>query len=156
MNIKNLKVKTQLIIGFSSILFFVILLGIISYVQTNTIVRQAESMYNHPFQVTKTIYRLDAAIVGMRVGVRDLMLANTQKDRENAIELMDQYDAEIQVQFDALRDQYLGPRQDVDAAYRAYINWETARADIVASTLAGDLEAAKRFAARRKGRHLSG
>lgn len=144
MNIKNLKVKTQLIIGFSSILFFVILLGIISYVQTNTIVKQAESMYNHPFQVTKTIYRLDAAIVGMRVGVRDLMLANTQQDRENAIELMDQYDAEIQVQFDALRDQYLGPRQDVDAAYRAYINWETARSDIVASTLAGDLEAAKK------------
>lgn len=144
MNIKNLKVKTQLRIGFSMILFFVILLGILCYVQTNTIVNQAETMYNHPFQVTKAIGRLDADILSMRVGVRDLILANTQEDRENAIELMEQYDADIQIQFDVLRKLYLGPEQDVEEAYKAYINWETARAEIVESTLAGDLEAARK------------
>ena len=98
MKIKNLKVKTQLSIGFTIILFFVILLGILGYVQTNTIVSQAELMYNHPFQVTKAIGRLDADILSMRVGVRDLILANTPEGREQAIELMEQYDADIQLQ----------------------------------------------------------
>ena len=144
MKIKNLKVKTQLSIGFTIILFFVILLGILGYVQTNTIVNQAELMYNHPFQVTKAIGRLDADILSMRVGVRDLILANTPEGREQAIELMEQYDADIQLQFDVLRELYLGPQEDIDEAYKAYINWETARAEIVESTLAGDLEAAKK------------
>lgn len=144
MNIKNLKVKTQLGIGFAIILFFVILLGILGYVQTNTIVNQAESMYNHPFQVTKAIGRLDADILNMRVGVRDLILANTPEERQQAIELMEQYDADIQIQFDVLRQLYLGPQEDVDEAYKAYINWETARTEIVESTLAGDLDAARK------------
>ncbi|MEO1816006.1 MAG: response regulator [Acetobacterium sp.] len=144
MNIKNLKVKTQLVIGFSIILFLVALLGILGYIQTNTIVKQAETMYNHPFQVTNAIDRLEADILTMRVGARDLILANTPEDRDKAIELMEQYNADIQIQFEILRELYLGPEQDVDEAYKAYINWETARAEIVAQTLAGDLEAAKK------------
>ena len=120
--IKNLKVKTQLSIGFTIILFFVILLGILGYVQTNTIVNQAELMYNHPFQVTKAVGRLDADILSMRVGVRDLILASTPEGREQAIELMEQYDADIQLQFDVLRELYLGPQEDIDEAYKAYIN----------------------------------
>lgn len=144
MNFKNLKVKTQLGIGFSIILIFVIVLSFLGFTQTNTIVNQAETMYNHPFQVTKAIDRLDVDILSMRVGVRDLILANTGEERENAIELMEQYDADIQIQFDILRELYLGPKQDVEEAYNAYINWETARTDIVESTLAGDLEAARK------------
>jgi signal transduction histidine kinase/CheY-like chemotaxis protein/CHASE3 domain sensor protein/HAMP domain-containing protein len=144
MNIKNLKVKTQLRIGFSIILFLVLLLSLLGFSQTNTIVNQAETMYNHPFQVTKAIDRLDADILNMRVGVRDLILANNPEDRDKAIELIEQYDADIQIQFDLLRELYLGPEQDVDEAYKAYINWETARAEIVASTLAGDQETAKK------------
>ncbi|WP_373481977.1 response regulator [Acetobacterium sp.] len=144
MNIKNLKVKTQLRSGFAVILIFVIALGIVVFNQTNAIVNQAETMYDHPFQVTKAIDRLDADILTMRVGARDLMLANTLEDRENAIALMEQYDADIQIQFDILRELYLGPKQDVDEAYKAYINWETARAEIVELTLAGDLEAARK------------
>ena len=144
MNIKNLKVKTQLGIGFSIILFFVILLGIMGYVQTNTIVKQAETMYTHPFQVTKAIDRLKADILSMRVSVRDLILADTKEDQDTAIELMEQYDADIQLQFDLIRALYLGPQQDVDEAYKAYIDWETARAEIVERTISGDLEAAKK------------
>ncbi|KAF5084864.1 response regulator [Acetobacterium wieringae] len=144
MNIKNLNVKTQLAIGFASIIFFVIILGILVYMQTNTIVNQAETMYDHPFKVTRAIDRLDADILSMRVGVRDLLLANTQEERNSAIEAMQQYDADIQIQFDIVRELYLGPKQDVEEAYNAYINWETARADIVASALAGDLETARK------------
>ncbi len=144
MNFKNLKVKTQLIIGFSMIMFFLAVLGIQGYIQTNAIVNQAETMYNHPFQVTRAIDRLDADILSMRVSVRDLILANTQEQRENAIELMEQYDADIQIQFDVLRKLYLGPKQDVEEAYKAYLSWETARAEIVKQTLAGDLETAKK------------
>lgn len=144
MNIKNLKVKTQLRTGFAIILVFVILLGIVVFNQTNAIVQQAETMYDHPFQVTRAIDRLNADILNMRVGVRDLMLANTPEDRDNAIELMAQYDADIQIQFELLRDLYLGPQEDLDEAYQAYINWETVRADIVELTLAGDLAAAEK------------
>ncbi len=144
MNIRNLKVKTQLIIGFSIILFFVILLGILGYVQTNAIVNQAETMYNHPFHVTKAIDRLNADILNMRVGVRDLILVDTQEDRESAIVLMEQHNADIQLQFDVLRELYLGPQEDVDEAYKAYINWETARVEIVEQALTGDLETAKK------------
>nr|WP_320024473.1 response regulator [uncultured Acetobacterium sp.] len=144
MNIKDLKVKTQLRIGFAVILFFVMLLGIVGYSETNAIVEQAETMYDHPFQVTKAIDSLDDDILGIRVGIRDLILDDTKEDQNKAIELMEQFDADAEIQFDRIRELYLGPKQDIEEAYMAYINWKTARAEIVELTRSGDLENAKK------------
>ncbi|MCG2730342.1 MAG: MCP four helix bundle domain-containing protein, partial [Acetobacterium sp.] len=120
------------------------LLGIVGYSETNAIVEQAETMYDHPFQVTKAIDSLDDDILGIRVGIRDLILDDTKEDQNKAIELMEQYDADAEIQFDRIRELYLGPKQDIEEAYMAYINWKTARAEIVELTRSGDLENAKK------------
>lgn len=144
MNIKNMNIRTQLKIGFGMILSFVLVLGVMALIQTRLIVNQAETMYNHPFQVTKTIGDLGSDIQKMRVGARDLILAGTDNEKQDAITLMEQNDADIHNQFDRLRTLYLGPEEDVDEAYTAYINWNTARVEMVNQVLSGDVEGAKK------------
>lgn len=143
MKIKNLRVKSQLGIGFGIILILVILLGAMVYFQTTAIVDQAEIMYDHPFNVSKAIDKLDADILTMRVDIRDLVLVNSKANQDTLIESIAQNDADIHVQFDILRELYLGPEQDVKEAYNAYIDWEINESEIMDAVLSGDLEAAK-------------
>ena len=71
MNLKNLKISTQLKIGFAAMLLFVIVLGIVSYLQTDKIHQQTEDMYNHPLVVRRTIGFLERDIYAIRVDITD-------------------------------------------------------------------------------------
>ncbi|AFA47384.1 response regulator [Acetobacterium woodii] len=143
MKIKNLRVKSQLSIGFGIILILVLLLGVVVYFQTTAIVNQAETMYEHPFKVSKAIEQLNADILNMQVHLRDLVLIDTV-NQDELNELFAQSDADIHVQFDILRELYLGPKQDVEAAYNAYIDWKTSTLKITDNVFSGDLETAKK------------
>jgi signal transduction histidine kinase/DNA-binding response OmpR family regulator/HAMP domain-containing protein len=71
-------------------------------------------------------------------------MATTEKERNENRALIEQQDADILIQFDRLRELYLGPPEDVEAAYQAYISWQTARIDISDLVKSGDLENAKK------------
>ena len=80
MNLKNIRIGTQLRLGFSAMLLFVVILGTISYQQTGQIHLQTETMYNHPLKVQQAIGLLRADILGIRVNMKDLFLASDQKE----------------------------------------------------------------------------
>ena len=88
MKFKDLKIGTQLMIGFCAILILVATLGIVSYIQANKIHQQTDNLYNHPQQVRRAIGALEADILKMRLSTRDLMLADDAKEKQASIELM--------------------------------------------------------------------
>lgn len=143
MNAKNLRIGTQLMIGFIAMLFFVIVLGGVSYLQTNKHHQQTQSMYDHPYQVRKAIGRIDADILEMRLGMRDLMMAQSEQEKQAAIQLMEVSHADALMQFDILHKQYLGPPEDIDEAHKAYIAWKTAREENITLALLGEVEKVK-------------
>ena len=119
MKIKDLKISTQLKIGFAAILFFVIILGTISYVQSNELHTHMETIHEHPLMVRRAIDQLRIDILSMRLATRDLMLANTTHEKQNAIQEMELAAAEAHQQFDILEERYLGPRSDIDEVSKA-------------------------------------
>ncbi len=143
MNIKNLRIGTQLKLGFTAILLFVVVLGAVSYMHSHEISRQTEVMYNHPLKVRRAIGELRADILRMQLATRDLMLAKNDQERNEALQLKDLSDAGVLRQFNVLNEQYLGPSSDIDQAYKAFIRWKTASEENVRLALSGEIDKVK-------------
>ena len=143
MKIKNFKIVTKLQIGFSILLFFVFVLGIVSYYQTKMIYQQTVNMYEHPLKVNRAVGILNTDILNMRLGTRNLMLGSNKEEQQAAIESIDSYALDAHTQFDVIRSQYLGPMSDVEEANMAFMRWETDRKENVKLSLAGEIETVK-------------
>jgi signal transduction histidine kinase/CheY-like chemotaxis protein/HAMP domain-containing protein len=143
MKFKDLKIGTQLMIGFCAILILVATLGIVSYIQANKIHQQTDNLYNHPQQVRRAIGALEADILKMRLSTRDLMLADDAKEKQASIELMQIAELDAIEQFKIIDDLYLGPHADVDEAQKAFVIWKVARDENTKLALSGELEAVK-------------
>ena len=124
-------------------LVFVIGLGVVTYQQTTKIHFQTETIYNHPLAVRTAIGILNFDVVSMRIGTRDLMLANTNTEKEDAIRLIELSSAEALEQFKVLYAKYLGPRKDIDDAYKAFVTWRIAREQNTRQVLAGEIDKVK-------------
>ena len=127
MNLKNLKISAQLILGFTIVIVFVLFLGGVSNYQTDKISEQTTLIYEHPMKVQRAVVELKNDILQMRLGTRDLMLAANDDEKQNSVQMIEVAKADALLQFDTLRHYYLGPKLDVDGASVAFINWNSAR-----------------------------
>ena len=125
MKLKDLKIESQLIIGFGAMLMLVIILGVVAYRQSNKIHEQTELIYNHPFKVRSAIGKLQFDILNIRIDMRDLLVSKTENEKQIAMEQMVISEADVLKQFDVVRAQYLGPQKDIEEAYEAYLKWNT-------------------------------
>jgi len=140
---RNFKVRTQLVIGFIVMFLFLITMGFVANYHSNKIQNQTEIIYNHPLQVRVAIGRIQTNIMKMRLSTRDLMLAKTQDEQQNAIIQMKQAEAEVTDGFKVLRERFLGEQSLVDSAYVGFINWNTVREENTKLALMGDIETVK-------------
>jgi CHASE3 domain sensor protein len=127
MKLEDLKIGTQMKMGFGIIVLLIILLGAISWQQTNKITQHTMDMYNHPFTVRKALGNLNGDILGMRLEFRNFLLASNNKDREIALTNSLVYEMDAEQQFLKLEDAYLGPQTDIVEARKAFISWVAVR-----------------------------
>jgi len=123
MNIKNIKIGTQLQLGFAVILLFVIILSTIAYLHTNEIHRQTETIYNHPLKVRRTIGEIKSYVLYIRVDMRGILLADDSDDMENLVNQIAADKASVLSEVEKLRHSYLGPVQDVDDFLNEFAKW---------------------------------
>lgn len=143
MKLDDLKIGTQLKLGFAAMFLFVIVLGTVAYLQTDNIQRQTEIIHSHPLQVRRAVGNIRNDILKMRLGTRDLMLAVNDEEKQYAIQEIELAAANIPGQFEILRQQYLGSYTDVEEAYEAFVAWKTIRQKNTTLTLSGDLQQVK-------------
>jgi signal transduction histidine kinase/DNA-binding response OmpR family regulator/HAMP domain-containing protein len=142
---KNLKIGTQLKGSFAILLFFVILLGIISYLQTEQIHNQTETMFDHPFKVQRAIGLLNADILTIHRDMKDLFISTDEGAIEKNLNSMKIREADAFIQIEVLNDQYLGPKYDIDSVRYAFTVWNNLRQETIRIFREGDmLQAANR------------
>lgn len=105
----------------------VITLVTVSYVESSHVKIHFTTLYEHPYQIRRTVATLRNDISVMRLSSRDLMLASTPEETQKAIEIMNMADADARIQYDIITRNYLGSPVDVDNAYKAFLNWNEAR-----------------------------
>lgn len=143
MFLKNLKISAQLFIGFGSMFLFVVALSVISYIHSNLINSQTETMYNHPFQVQRAIGTLEKDIYQMRLSTRNLMIYTSAKQQRIEVDAIDNAAADVIKQFEIIQEKYLGDKAEFTNAYNAFVKWETVRKDNTDRILNGDIDTAK-------------
>lgn len=123
MDLKNIRIGIQLKLGFAALLLLVIVLGLVSYLQTTEISKQVETLYNHPLQVRRAIGVIREDIRAIQVAYRDILLAENTEEIQAAIQKSDVYEAEALRHFGVLQAKYLGPQVDVVNALNAFVRW---------------------------------
>jgi len=146
MKLSNLKINTQMQLGFAVIILFVIALGAIAWSQTVAIAAQTTEIYEHPLQVRRAIGEIKADILSIRLNMRDLMDFQSDTEFAKTIASMDTLQANAFDQIDVFYSQYLGPRSDVDRVKQELIQWNAIRTETIRLLRAGKTsEAAARI-----------
>lgn len=143
MKLKDIKIGTQLKIGFSILLLIIVALSVTSFFQLDLVHKQAEKMYNHPLQVRSAISEINVSLYKIRLAERDLYLTKKDDEKMTIRQAMDMADNNIQHQIDFLKTRYLGSKNHVDDLQDAFIRWKTVREEIkdfLATADARDLE----------------
>jgi signal transduction histidine kinase/CheY-like chemotaxis protein/HAMP domain-containing protein len=118
----NLKIQTQLQLGFALIFLLVLGLGWVALIQTDQIAGQTSKLYNHPVQVRRAIGKLTTDILEIRLGMRDLAFTSPgAKQAAEIIHDIELYQSDAFDQIAILASQYLGPKSDVDLAKQEFI-----------------------------------
>jgi signal transduction histidine kinase/CheY-like chemotaxis protein/HAMP domain-containing protein len=125
MNLKNIKISTQLKSGFTVLLLFVIFLGVYFYYENTNAIKQVKLLYEHPITVRKAIGDFQADILSLHRDLKDLSF--TKKDNELMVELnwIKWWRSEALIHLNIIGTQYLGPKSDVDSLRKAYNDLST-------------------------------
>jgi len=127
MKINNLKIGTQLRLGFAAMLFFVLILGAIAYIQTGKIHDQIETMYNHPLLVRKAIGDLKADILLIQRNMKDVFIVQDRVVINKNLREIQFYQANGFDQIDILYKRFLGKKNNIDTLKQKYILWTALR-----------------------------
>lgn len=123
MNLSDFKIGTQLKIGFGIIILLILLLGAISWRQSNQIAQQTDDLYQHPLKVRRALGDINVDALSIRVEFSKILLSNDEKSRKNSLSKISLHGANAERNFDILASQYLGPKSDVEMAHKAFLNW---------------------------------
>ena len=140
-----MEIRKQLLIGFTILQLFVVILGSVSYWQAKQISEQTEILYNHPYQVRRAISNVRSDILNIHLAMSQLVLSEKKQQLLEALQLMETSHASVLRQFDVIDKLYMGPSTDRDEVYKAYFVWKTEMDYTSKLGLAGETEKAKNF-----------
>jgi len=143
MKIKNLKISTQLKIGFTALIIFVIVLGVNSFIQSDKIHQQTEILYDHPLQVRRAIGELRADILFIQRNMKDLFLSSNEKEITSNLNQILISESNANEQINILNSQYLGPQSQIDSLKQAMLIWNNMRAETIRLLRSAKVEEAK-------------
>jgi signal transduction histidine kinase/CheY-like chemotaxis protein len=124
MKVRDIKIGTQITIGLSIILVFILALGAVSFSQTARLSDYMVSLYEHPLTVRRAIGELKADVLAIHRDLKDIMLAGNEQEIEKAIQSINTCEADAFKQFDILHERYLGPKSDIDSADGDFVSWQ--------------------------------
>ncbi len=128
---KNLRFRTQLIIGFSIVLLFSLLIAFISLIQLRKISSYTELIYSHPLTVSNKVKDIQINISIIHRSMNDIVAAKDSDYLNNSIKLIAHYDSLIHLDFDIVKERFLGDKSLVESTYKAYLDWEINRNRVI-------------------------
>ncbi len=142
MKIKDLSIGTQLKLGFSIVIFLIVILGVFTWIQNDELALQTQYMYKHPLKVQRALGELKADVLIVHRGMKDLFLTGNDEEFSSVIQGIEQAKADVSKKLDILYGAYLGPKSDIDSIYYNFIVWNTMRDETIRLFRNGQVEMA--------------
>ncbi len=124
---RQVKIRTRLITGFTAMVMFVIVMGVVAFFQTRSLWQTTRDMYDHPYRVNIAIREIQIGINAMQVSIKNVILAKDALERERYVQQIIAAEQDVDSHFKVVYDQYLGSRLTVDSAYTAFAGWKAIR-----------------------------
>ncbi len=144
MSIRNMKIGTRLLVFIGGILLALsaINIGLIFYIATN-LFGITERLYKHPFTVTNTVRDAHLKALTIRIGMKDVILAQDRDAIEAVVTAIHREEEAIAQDFALIEERYLGNPQDAQAVVDEFAAWTTAREAVFTLMRDGQQEQAK-------------
>ena len=142
MNLRNLKIRNRLIIGFSIIIILSGLIGFISLRNFQKSSDDLEQMYLHPFTVSNAVRDINTNIISIHRSMKDVALATSDTEINNIEGLINEYEKETYALFDVVFDRFLGDKKDVTTSFQLFKQWKPIREEVIALWHANNKEGA--------------
>jgi signal transduction histidine kinase len=140
--ISNQAIGARLRYGFGILVALVILLGVIAIVEMNAVAGFTRELHEHPLKVSNAVRDIRAEVVEMRRNMKDLLQEGYAGRTQAILDDIDRREQEVQSLFKILVDRYLGPGQDIEVAYQAFVEWKPIRLKSIDLLRKGQKEAA--------------
>jgi signal transduction histidine kinase/DNA-binding response OmpR family regulator/HAMP domain-containing protein len=125
MKLNNLTITKQFSMGLGSILLLVVIFGVNAWFTANSLWHNTQELHDHPLTVRRAIGEIEKDILYMRIEINEVISEKNGQKIEEHLQKIDTYEADAYSQLNILYSQYLGPRQDIDAAYNSLVQWRS-------------------------------
>lgn len=120
-------------IGFAFTLIILLLLAqaVLSLSYLSTIATQVEKLYEHPYAVSNATRDIRIDLVSMHRYMKDVALAENKEKVSLASALVNEHEQRVLKSFDLIFDRYLGDSNDIQLAYKAFVDWKLVRDEVI-------------------------
>jgi signal transduction histidine kinase/CheY-like chemotaxis protein/HAMP domain-containing protein len=123
MKMKNIKITTQIVFAFLIVAISFSIFGYVEYRHNVEVFKNAEILYYHPLQVRKAIDQLKLDVYEAEVAAYNITLLDDDILIQQQFSIINHKLDNSSNQFVILREYYLGPIEDINNLYNAYIDW---------------------------------
>jgi methyl-accepting chemotaxis protein len=126
--LKNMPIIGRLSLGFAAMLAMACLMGGLALYNIQTLAELSDKLYRHPMAVTNSAHGVRTGILAIRQEMNHLHHASPAEVEEIKQHVED-YEVRIANNLSVIRQQYLGPLDDVDAIDGMLASWWHDRAE---------------------------
>jgi len=129
MTTKNMPIIGRLALGFAAMLAMACLMGGLALYSIQILAELSNKMYRHPLAVINNVHSAKEGILAIRQEMNHLLHASPAEVEEIKQQVED-YEVRIANNMGVIRQQYLGPLDDVDAIEGMLTSWWHDRSEI--------------------------
>ncbi len=139
---RNMNIFLRLFYSFGLMVLLALIIGILGFIQVNTLWEYTEGLYNHPLQVSNAVRDIQIQITGIHRNMKDVVLSESNEELYEIQKLIVNQEASIFEDFGVIEERFLGDLDDIKKAYELFLAWEPIRNEVIELYLAGDPVAA--------------
>lgn len=139
---RNLTLAQKMSLGFAIVLLVSTAVTALGIYYMNRIADTTETMFNHPYTAHTSALQAQARIMAMTREMKDLVLSTSAQERESHKKLVNELEQKVLQDFDALYASFLGDKALIDAAVKAFNDWNPIRNEVIRLMELGQTERA--------------
>ena len=135
---KRFGIGVRLWFGFGLILFLFAIVSLFIVHRMGVISNITNMMHAHPLTVNDAVLRIDANIVRMHRSMKDVVLAVTDSEIQEAIDVVNRYEKKVYRDFEIVAERFLGRREMYEETEEAFTQWKPIRDEVIALMQQGE------------------
>lgn len=127
---RNLTLAKKLILGFALVLVVGSVVTGFAILYMNRIASNTDTMFHYSYTATATALQAQARVTAMSREMKDLILTTDSTARKGHISKVNELNDKVLADFNTLYERFLGDPALIDAALKAFNDWEPIRDEV--------------------------